>query len=134
LGLCPVAVFTKTIHHHNNKGTVTRGLRKYQEEIPGKHSTDSLKKKNCHPGNIAHTKESTTVRSLKPEWWGAPLVQGKEHRENPLLRNDNNSIQFNSLFIYVLSSTAGGQLQSQHGKQIQQTEKNTHKENKTRKK
>jgi hypothetical protein len=25
-----------------------------------------------------------------------------------------NSIQFNSLFIYVLSSTANGQLQSQH--------------------
>jgi heme/copper-type cytochrome/quinol oxidase subunit 2 len=30
-------------------------------------------------------------------------------------RNYNNSIQFNSLFTYVLSSTAGGQLQSQHG-------------------
>jgi hypothetical protein len=42
--------------------TVTRGLRKYPEEIPGKHC------KNCHPGNIAHTKESATVRSLKPEW------------------------------------------------------------------
>jgi hypothetical protein len=28
--------------------------------------------------------------------------------------NNNNSIQFNSLFIYVLNSTAGGQLQSQH--------------------
>jgi hypothetical protein len=42
-------------------------------------------------------------------------------------------IQFNSLFIYVLSSIAGGQLQSQHGKQIQQSEQNTHKENKTRK-
>jgi uncharacterized protein YxeA len=36
-------------------------------------------------------------------------------------------IQLNSLFIYVLSSTAGCQLQSQHGKQIQQTEQNTHK-------
>jgi hypothetical protein len=24
-------------------------------------------------------------------------------------------VQYNSLFIYVLSSTAGGQLQSQHG-------------------
>jgi hypothetical protein len=48
--------------------------------------------------------------------------------------NNNKSIQFNSLFIYVLSSTAGGQLQSQHGKQIQQTEQHTHTENKTRKK
>jgi hypothetical protein len=45
-----------------------------------------------------------------------------------------NSVQFNSLFIYVMNSTAGGQLQSQHGKQIQQTEQNTHKENNTRKK
>jgi hypothetical protein len=45
-----------------------------------------------------------------------------------------NSIQFNSLFIYVLSSTAGGQLQSQQGKQIQHTEQNTHNENKIRKK
>jgi hypothetical protein len=38
-------------------------------------------------------------------------------------------IQFNSLFIYVLSSTAGGQLQSQHGKQIQQTEHNNNNNN-----
>jgi hypothetical protein len=48
-------------------GTVTRGLRKYLEEIPGKHSIDSLQK-NSHSGNIAHTKESATDRSLKPEW------------------------------------------------------------------
>jgi hypothetical protein len=52
----------------SRKGTVTRGLRKYPEEITGKHSTDSLQK-NCHTGNIAHAKESaTTLRSLKPEW------------------------------------------------------------------
>jgi hypothetical protein len=48
-------------------GTVTRGLRKYLEEIPDKHSIDSLQK-NCHPGNIARTKESATVRCLKSEW------------------------------------------------------------------
>jgi hypothetical protein len=47
-------------------GTVTRGLRKYLEEIPGKHSRFTAK--NCHPGNNPHTKESATVRSLKPEW------------------------------------------------------------------
>jgi hypothetical protein len=68
-------------------GTVTTGLRKYLEEIPGKHSIDSLQ---SHPGDIAYTKESATVRSLKPEWSGAPLVQGKEHRENPVLRDGNN--------------------------------------------
>jgi hypothetical protein len=27
---------------------------------------------------------------------------------------NNNSVQFNSLFIYVLNSTANGQLQSPH--------------------
>jgi hypothetical protein len=42
-------------------GTVTRGLRKYLEEIPGKHC------KNFRPGNIAHIKEIATVRRLKPE-------------------------------------------------------------------
>jgi hypothetical protein len=42
--------------------------------------------KICHPGNIAHTKESATVLSLKPEWGGAALVQGKEHRENCVKR------------------------------------------------
>jgi hypothetical protein len=45
--------------------------------------------KNCHPGNIARTKESATVRCLKSEWWGAPLDQGVEHRENPVLRDDD---------------------------------------------
>jgi hypothetical protein len=51
--------------------------------------------KNCHPGNIAHTKESAIIRSLKPEWGGAPLVQGKEHRENHVLRDDDNNNKVN---------------------------------------
>jgi hypothetical protein len=38
-------------------GTVARGLKKYPEEIPGKHSIDLLQK-NSPPGNITHTKES----------------------------------------------------------------------------
>jgi hypothetical protein len=37
-------------------GTVTRELRKYLEEMSGKDSIDSLQK-NCHPGNIAHTRK-----------------------------------------------------------------------------
>jgi hypothetical protein len=28
---------------------------------------------------------------MKPEWWGAPLVQGKEHWERPVLRDNNNN-------------------------------------------
>jgi hypothetical protein len=41
---------------------------------------------------------------------------------------NNNSVHINSLFIYVLSSIAGGQLQSQHG--IQNANKNTTNETK----
>jgi hypothetical protein len=36
------------------------------------------------------------------------------------LKNCNNSVQFNSLFISLLSSTASGQLQSQHKYRKQQ--------------
>jgi hypothetical protein len=54
---------------------VTKGLNKYLETIPGKHSIDSLQKKNSCTGNITHYKESATIRNLNPEWWGSPLVQ-----------------------------------------------------------
>jgi hypothetical protein len=55
---------------------------------------------------------------LKPEWWGAPLVRGKEHREKPVLRDYNNNnrhsrwrvqwssalhIQFSMLFCFFLN-------------------------------
>jgi hypothetical protein len=69
---------------HRNSNQRSEKISRSLEEIPGKHSTDSLQK-NYHPGNIAHTKESNTTRSLKPEWRGAPLVQGKEHQEKPVL-------------------------------------------------
>jgi hypothetical protein len=42
-------------------GIVTKGLKKYLETIPGKHSIDSLQKKNSSTGNITYNKESTTV-------------------------------------------------------------------------
>jgi hypothetical protein len=47
-------------------GVVTKGLKKYPETIPGKHSTDSLQKNSC-TRNITHYKESATIRNLKPE-------------------------------------------------------------------
>jgi hypothetical protein len=31
------------------------------------------------------------IINLKPEWWGAPLVPGKKHREKLVLRDDNNN-------------------------------------------
>jgi hypothetical protein len=40
-------------------GIVTKGLKKYLETIPGKHSIDSLKKNSC-TGNVTHYKESAT--------------------------------------------------------------------------
>jgi hypothetical protein len=33
--------------------------------------------KNTCTRVIAHDKESATILNLKPDWWGAPLVQEK---------------------------------------------------------
>jgi hypothetical protein len=66
-------------------GIVTRGLKKYMETIPGKHSIDSLQKNSC-TRNITHYKESATIRNLKPEWWGSPLVQEEKYQEIPVER------------------------------------------------
>jgi hypothetical protein len=30
--------------------------------------------------DIAHNKESATIWNLKPEWWGAPVVQEEKHQ------------------------------------------------------
>jgi hypothetical protein len=53
-------------------GIVTKGLKniwkQYQESIQ-----DSLQKNICIR-NITHYKESATIRSFKPGWWGSPLV------------------------------------------------------------
>jgi hypothetical protein len=67
-------------------GIVTRGLQKYLETIAGKHSIDPLQKKNSCTRNITHYKESATIRNLKPEWWGSPLVQEEKHQEKPVKR------------------------------------------------
>jgi len=54
-------------------GIVTRSLRKNLEDIPGKHSIDSLQ--DSYTWYITHNKESTAVCNLKPARWGSPLVQ-----------------------------------------------------------
>jgi hypothetical protein len=66
-------------------GIVTRGLKKYLETIPGKYSIDSLQK-NSFTRNITHYKENATIRNLKPEWWGSPLVQEEKCQEKPMKR------------------------------------------------
>jgi hypothetical protein len=62
-------------------GIVTRVLKKYLETIPEKHSTDYLQKKNSCTRNMTHYKESATIRNVKPEWWGSPLVQEEKYQE-----------------------------------------------------
>jgi len=57
-------------------GIVTKGLKK----ISGNNTMKAFKsystKNNCSR-DIAH-KENATIRNLKPEWWGATLVQQKK--------------------------------------------------------
>jgi hypothetical protein len=67
-------------------GIVTRGLKEYLETIPGKHSIDSLQKKKSCTRNNTQYKESATIRNLKPEWWGSPLVQEEKFQEIPVKR------------------------------------------------
>jgi hypothetical protein len=66
-------------------GFVTRRLKNYLETIPGKHSMDSLQKNSC-TRNITRYKESATIRNLKPECWGSPLVQEEKYQEKPVKR------------------------------------------------
>jgi hypothetical protein len=68
-------------------GIVTKGLKKYLETIPGKHSIDSIQKNSC-TRNITYYKESATIRNLKPEWWGSPLVQEEEYQGKPVTREE----------------------------------------------
>jgi hypothetical protein len=42
--------------------------------------------KNSCTRNITHYKESATIRNLKPEWWGSPLVQEEKYQEKPVKR------------------------------------------------
>jgi hypothetical protein len=53
------------------------------ETIRAKHSIDYLQKNSC-TRNITHYKESATIRNLKPEWWGSPLVQEEKYQEKPV--------------------------------------------------
>jgi hypothetical protein len=53
------------------------------EKIQEKHSIGSLQKNSCSR-NITHYKESATIRNLKPEWWGSPLVQEEKYQEKPV--------------------------------------------------
>jgi hypothetical protein len=45
-----------------------------------------LSAKNSCTRNIINFKESVTIRNLKPEWWGSPLVQQENYQEKPVKR------------------------------------------------
>jgi hypothetical protein len=68
-------------------GIVTRGIKKYLETIPGKHSIESLQKNSC-TRNITHYKESATIRNLKLEWWSSLLVQEEKYQEKLVKREE----------------------------------------------
>ena len=57
-------------------GIVTRSLRKNLEAVTRK-TFDRFTTKDSYTWNITQNTESTAMRSLKPEWWGSPLVQKK---------------------------------------------------------
>jgi hypothetical protein len=65
---------------------VTKGLKKiwkqYQESI------QQISTKSSCTRNITHYKESATIRNLKLEWWGAPLVQEEKYQEKPVKREE----------------------------------------------
>ena len=53
-----------------------KGLRKNLEDIPGKHSIDSLQKTVILVLGTPHI-----IRKILPERWGSPLVQEKYQEE-----------------------------------------------------
>jgi hypothetical protein len=56
---------------------VTRGLKKSGNNTRKAFNRFSTKKR--YTRNITHYKESATIRILKPEWWGSPLVQEEKY-------------------------------------------------------
>jgi hypothetical protein len=83
-------------------GIVTKGLKK----ISGNNTRKAFNRfstKNSSTRNIAHYKESATIRNLKPEWWGSPLVQEEKYQEKPVKREEEIIIiQLNSIHLIYL--------------------------------
>jgi hypothetical protein len=72
------------------------------------------------PLNKVQTNHSRTTHNVAMQWLLLPYSGSIYFRFLVRDENNNNSIQFNSVFINVLNSTANGQLQSQHGYKQQQ--------------
>jgi hypothetical protein len=67
-------------------GIVTEGLK--ISGINTRKTFNRFSTKNICTRNIAHNKESATIRNLKPERRGSPLVQKEKYQENekPVIR------------------------------------------------
>jgi hypothetical protein len=65
-------------------GIVTKGLKKYRNDT--RKAFNRFSTKNSCTRNITHYKESATIRNLKPEWWGSPLVQEEKFQEKHVKR------------------------------------------------
>jgi hypothetical protein len=59
------------------------------KNISGKNTRKAFNRfstKNSCTRNITRYKESATIRNLKPEWWGSPLVKEEKYQEKPVKR------------------------------------------------
>jgi hypothetical protein len=63
-------------------GTVTLGLKKFGNNIRKGFNRFSTEKQLFL--NITHYKGSATIRNLKLEWWGSPLVLEEKYQEKPV--------------------------------------------------
>jgi hypothetical protein len=63
---------------------VIRELKKSGKDI--RKAFNRFSTKNSCTRNITHYKESTTIRNLRPEWWGLPLVQEETCQEKSVKR------------------------------------------------
>jgi hypothetical protein len=67
-------------------GIESKGLKKYLGYT--RKAFSRFSKKNSWTRNITHYKESATIRNLKPEWWGSPLIQEEKYQEKPVKREE----------------------------------------------
>jgi hypothetical protein len=73
-------------------GIVTKGLKKKKSGNNTRKAFNRFPKKNSSTRSITHYKESATIRNLKPEWWGSPLVQEEKFQEKPVKREEEEII------------------------------------------
>jgi hypothetical protein len=72
-------------------GIVTKGLKKISGNNTRKAFNRLSTKKSCIRNiGTSHIiwEVLPTIRNLKPEWWGSPLVQEEKYKEKPVKREE----------------------------------------------